>query len=104
MLLVGVNANALMACMQWSFTGKSLDENDAKFWFPDRLASEIVTLLNAQAIPDYLRSVPASERQQKLEIMKKYRSLMTYHAEMTDPMNAVNVEINGMCKRNRGDL
>ena len=63
-----------------------------------------MTLPNAEAIPAYLRSLPDSVKTGKLELMKGYRSLMSYDTKMTDPLNAVNVEISGICKRYNAPL
>lgn len=79
---------------------KAMHETEGRWWVPDGdVAGRTITVRSPAEIIERLRSFPVTEASQKLGLMQNVRHYFSFDSKLTEPPNAVNVLMSGICKR-----
>ena len=79
---------------------KALHETEGRWWVPDAdISGRVISVARAEDIIDRLRTFPVEEAKRKLELMSHLRTHFSFDTVLTEPPNAVNVLMSGICKR-----
>ena len=63
------------------------------------ISGRVISVAKAEDIIDRLRTFPVEEAKRKLELMSRLRTYFSFDTVLTEPPNAVNVLMSGICKR-----
>lgn len=79
---------------------KSQHETEGRWWLPDADIEERAIVVNSvEDIIPRLRDFTEEEAAQKLALMAHFRHYFSFEPSLTDPPNAVNALLSGVCKR-----